>query len=103
MQVVRRRKIRTLRTLNNQHFHSALCNLWITPARGGTRRVCGRGFNQIRNRVGGLPRPEPSRMPTEEREARILQLDITPVLVHALLLRIQALLLPIQTLVLSGH
>jgi len=29
------RKVRTLRILNNQHFHSALCNLWITPRRAG--------------------------------------------------------------------
>src|SRR5947209_10333115 len=28
----RRRKFRILRTLNSQHFHSALYNLWITAA-----------------------------------------------------------------------
>lgn len=27
-------KSRNLRTLNNQHFHSSLCILWITPAVG---------------------------------------------------------------------
>src|SRR5437660_7330109 len=35
-----RRKCRNLRTLNNQHFHSTLCILWITtPGRGGGRQA----------------------------------------------------------------
>jgi hypothetical protein len=31
-QGVAKRKCRNLRTLNNQHFHSTLCILWITPS-----------------------------------------------------------------------
>src|SRR5438874_6314058 len=53
---VPRRKIRILRRLNNQHFHSGLCNLW---------------------KSGGRPRS------ARNTRARILRLDITPVLVHA--------------------
>jgi hypothetical protein len=63
MQVARRRKIRILRTLNSQHFHSALCNLWITLEEGTD--------------------VEPAACHEKEREARILQLDITHILVHA--------------------
>src|SRR4029077_9331420 len=41
----RSRKTRNLRTLNNQHFHSPLCILWITGLRvGERRRASGRMF-----------------------------------------------------------
>jgi hypothetical protein len=30
VQACRNRKTRNLRSLNNQHFHSAVCNVWIT-------------------------------------------------------------------------
>ena len=59
---VESRKVRSLRILNNQHFHSALCNLWITPdgpflqpwAAGRSRRA---GFilvAVVRSAVGEL-------------------------------------------------
>src|SRR6266480_3819084 len=41
------RKVRILRTLNNQHFHSALCSLWKS------RRAGARGDS--RNQVVGAP------------------------------------------------
>src|SRR5947207_791939 len=57
-----RRKLRTLRKFNNHHFHSALCNLWIT----------GRGARTPKPRVASRPGVR----------LEILRLDITPVLVH---------------------
>src|SRR2546421_12947859 len=38
-------KCRNLRTLNNQHFHSTLCILWITPSAplSADENGCGRG------------------------------------------------------------
>ena len=50
-----KRKYRNLRTLNNQHFHSPLCILWITGLRVGERR---------------------------RASERMFLLDITPLIVH---------------------
>ena len=36
-------------------------------------------------------------------KARINLMNVNPGIVHAMLLRVQALVLPIKTLVLSGH
>jgi hypothetical protein len=38
-QGVAKRKSRNLRTLNNQHFHSPLCILWITEERSSSMRT----------------------------------------------------------------
>ena len=65
-------KIRTLRILNNQHFHSALCNLWITADSGAEHAAHERRERQpVRVAVHGAIGERPRRRRIRERERAV--------------------------------